>query len=255
MDNFAMLGIEDVLDYFDIEKTNKLIHDQLDADEFAPGGIVTDHLKPMWVRYQALKVDPEQALDSSAVEMAKQKFDNICLLFIKVVTERFGITIDIGWLENQSPETIHSIALLLYTFFVIDLESTLTEVLYCYIKDHATDLAEHFAEIMKTRKDAPYIAFKKTMTPEYAVIAANIYDICYWILDQMTEEEFMDYVSPDYVPQPHIKAMFDEGHLSGNYVDKIHDYFRKNGGLRTRICFELISLFKNNHKKIEKEDE
>ena len=122
MDNFAMLGIEDVLDYFDIEKTNKLIHDQLDADEFAPGGIVTDHLKPMWVRYKALKVDPEQALDSSAVEMAKQKFDNICLLFIKVVTERFGITIDIGWLENQSPETIHSIALLLYTFFVIDLE-------------------------------------------------------------------------------------------------------------------------------------
>ena len=73
--------------------------------------------------------------------------------------------------------------------------------------------------------------------------------------DQMTEEEFMDYVSSDYVPQPHIKAMFDEGHLSGNYVDKIHDYFRKNGGLRTRICFELISLFKNNHKKIEKEDE
>ena len=68
-------------------------------------------------------------------------------------------------------------------------------------------------------------------------------------------EEFMDYVSSDYVPQPHIKAMFDEGHLSGNYVDKIHDYFRKNGGLRTRICFELISLFKNNHKKIEKEDE
>ena len=255
MDNFAMLGIEDVLDYFDIDKTNKLIHDQLDADEFAPGGIVTDHLKPMWVRYKALKVDPEQALDSSAVEMAKQKFDNICLLFIKVVTERFGITIDIGWLENQSPETIHSIALLLYTFFVIDLESTLTEVLYCYIKDHATDLAEHFAEIMKTRKDAPYIVFKKTMTPEYAVIAANIYDICYWILDQMTEEEFMDYVSPDYVPQPHIKAMFDEGHLSGNYVDKIHEKKKKNGGLRTRICFELISLFKNNHKKIEKEDE
>lgn len=251
MDNFAMLGIEDVLDYFDIEKTHKLIQDQLSADDFAPTGIITDHLKPMWVRYKALKVDPEQSMDASTVTMAKEKFDQICLLFIKAVTDKFGITIDIGWLENQTPDTVHSIALLLYTFYVIDLESTLTEVLYKYIVDHSNDLSEHFAEIMKTRKDAPYIAYKKIMPSNYAIIAASIYDICYWILDQMSEEEFMDYVSGDYIPQPYIKEMFDDGHLSGFWVNKIYQHFRNNSALRTRICFELITLFKNNHKKEE----
>ena len=253
-DDFAMLGIEDILDYFDVQKTYKLICEQLANDEIAPGGILVDHLKPMWVRYKAIKVDPEYRLDSSDVNMIRDKFTKICYMFIEVISSKFGIDIDTFWFGDQNDEDVHSIALLMYSFFVIDFESNLKEVLYKYITIDADELAKRFGEAMKTRKDAPYLAYKKYMANEYAIIAANIYDICYWILSQMTEEEYMNLIDSDYLPQVHIKNLFEDGRMDGRYMEKIYEQFRLNGALRSRICFDLISLFKNNHKKESEEE-
>ena len=246
MDEYSMLGVSDILDCFDVEKTSKLIHEQLSSDEYMPGGMIVDHLKPMWVRYKSLKVDPEYDIDESTVNAAKEKFDNICLLFIDEITRRYGITIDIGWLENCDNTTIHSLALIMYSFFVLDIEENIKEVLYKYIVDHIEDLAYHFGDNIKNRKDSPFLSFKKSMPIEYAIVGADIYNVCYWVLDQMSEEEFFNYIDGDYIPQSYIKSLFDDGRFNGHFVQEIYACFKQNSGLRSRICFELISLFKAN---------
>ena len=49
--DYDLLGVEELLDYFNIEKTRDLVKEQLEMDDFAPGGKVTDHLQPLWARY------------------------------------------------------------------------------------------------------------------------------------------------------------------------------------------------------------
>ena len=251
---FSMNGIEDILDYFDIEKTYKLIQEQLQDDEASPSGAVSDHLKPLWVKYKSITPDPNEGIDSSVMYAIGDRFDIICRMFIDIISKKFGISLDAGWFENQSRSTIHSIALIMYTFFVLDMESNIKEVLYKYIIEHKDDLAHHFGDNIKSRKDSPYLSMKKVMEPEYAIIGACINDVCMWILDQMDENEFFDYLDSDYMPQPVIKDLFDKGHMDGRFVGHIYNHFINNNAVRCRIVFDLLSLFKNNHKK-EKDDE
>jgi hypothetical protein len=255
MDEYSMLGIEDILDYFDIDRTYKLINEQLNDDDLSPSGILPDHLKAMWVKYKAMQVDPDNGIDSSVINAVNDRFDTICRMFIDSISKRYALTLDVGWLEDQPRDTLHSLALLLYTFFVLDIESNLKEVLYKFIVEHSTDLAAHFGENLKNRKDSPYITMKKVMQQDYAVIAANINDVCMWVLDQMDEEEYFSYIDSDYMPKPVIKELFDEGHIAGEFVGHIYNFFVSNNSMRYRIIFDIISLLKINHKKQEKDDE
>jgi hypothetical protein len=253
-DEFSMNGIEDVLDYFDIEKTYKLINEQLRGDDASPSGALSDHLKPLWVKYKSIKPNPNEGIDAAVITAVDQRFDAVCRMFIDIISKKYGITVDIGWLDNQSRSTIHSIALIMYTFFVLDLEVNIKEVLYKYIVEHSSELAHSFGDNLKSRKDSPYLVLKKSLQPDYAVIGANINDIAMWILDQMDEEEFFNYLGEDYMPEPIIKDLFDNGHMDGHFMGHIYNHFINNNTIRCRIIFDLISILKNNHKKEEKDD-
>ena len=254
-EEYPMLGVENILDCFDIDRAYQLIQNQLKSDENSPSGTLTDHLKPMWVRYKNIEIDKDQGITTDVIGIVNTRFDTICTMFIDAIITRYGITIDVGWLENQNKNTLHSLALVLYSFFVLDLESNIKEVLYKYILDNYVDLALHFGENLKSRKDSPYLAMRKTMEPEYAIIASSMNDVCYWILDQMDNEEFLSYLDSDYIPQPIVKELFDDGHMDGNFVEHIYEYFKSNTGMKYRIVFDIISLLKTNHKIKEKEDE
>ena len=253
-DEFSMNGIEDILDYFDIDKTYKLIKEQLRDDEVSPSGAASDHLKPLWVKYKSIHPDLNVGIDSSVMYAVDERFDAICRMFIDIISKKFGISLDMGWFGDQSRSTLQSIALIMYSFFVLDLESNIKEVLYKYIVEHKEDLALHFGDNIKTRKDSPYLSMKKSMEPEYAIIGACINDVCMWILDQMDEEEFFEYLDEDYIPQPVVKDLFEQGHMDGKFVGNIYNYFINNNAVRCRIVFDILSLLKNNHKK-EKDDE
>lgn len=254
-DEYSMFGIEDILDYFNIDKTYKLITDQLKDDEMSPSGTMSDHLKPLWVKYKSIHIDHDQGIDSNVMYTVNDRFDTICRMFIDVISKKFDITLDTGWFEKQSSDTLHSIALLMYTFFVLDLESNIKEVLYKYIVDHSSELAQHFGENIKSRKDSPFITLKRVMPLDYAIIGASINDVCILVLDQMTEDEFFSYLDEDYIPQPVIKSLFEEGHMDGHFASSISNFFVNNNTIRCRIIFDILSLLESNHKKDEKEDD
>ena len=254
-DEYSMLGIEDILDYFNIDRTYKLIQEQLHDDDMSPSGTLSDHLKPLWVKYKSIQPDPNEGIDSSVMYAVGDRFDTICRMFIDVIAKKFNITLDTGWFEDQPRDTLHSMALLMYTFFVLDLESNIKEVLYKYIVEHSSELAQHFGDNIKTRKDSPFITMRKNMDTDYAIIGANIIDVCMWILDQMTEDEFFELLGDEYMPQSVIKNMFDEGHMDGQFVGNIYNFFINNNTVRCRIIFDILTLLKTNNKKIEKEDD
>ena len=253
-DEYSMNGIEDILDYFNIDRTYKLINEQLNGDEVSPSGAVPDHLKPLWVRYKNISPDLNEGIDSSVIYAVNDRFDTICMMFIDIICKKYGLTIDTGWLENEPRDTIHSLALILYTFFVLDLESNIKEVVYKYIIEHSEELAQHFGDLSKNRKDSPYLTMKKYMQANYAAIAASINDVCLWILDQMDEEEFFSYLDEDYIPHPIVKRLFEEGHMDGKFMGHVYNSFVNNNTIRCRIVFDLITLLKTNHKRETKEE-
>jgi hypothetical protein len=254
-DEYSMYGIEDILDYFNIERTYKLINEQLRDDDLSPSGTLPDHLKPMWVKYKEIHPDPKEGIDSSVMYAVNERFDTICRIFIDSIAKKYGITLDVGWFEDRSRDEIHTITLFMYTFFVLDLESNIKEVLYKYIVNHSEELASSFGEPIKNRKDSPFLTFKKSMPSDYAVVCATINDVCMWILDQMTEDEFFSYLDEDYIPLPLIKSLFEEGHMAGDFMGHIYNFFINNNTVRCRVIFDIISIIKNNHKKSEKEDD
>ena len=245
---YDLLGVEGLLDYFDIEKTRDLITEQLNADSLTPGGRLTDHLQPLWARYSSLEHD-HNGLDPSVYDEVKAKFDSICLMFIDYICKKYGLSLDEGWLENMNRSEIHGLAVMLYSFFVIDMENLILEVLIKYIDANVDMLATQFGDNLKARKDAAYISLKKIVDSRYAVIGASIYDVCYWILDQMSENEFFDHIDGDYIPLTIIAKWFDDMHINGEFMQKIYEIF-KNSDWKSRICFNLITNIKKRHPKV-----
>ena len=130
-EEYPMLGVEDILDCFDIDRAYQLIQNQLKSDENSPSGTLTDHLKPMWVRYKNIEIDKDQGITTDVIGIVNTRFHTICTRFIDAIITRYGITIDVGWLENQNKNTLHSLALVLYSFFVLDLESNIKGIYPC----------------------------------------------------------------------------------------------------------------------------
>ena len=245
---YDLLGVEELLDYFNIEKTRALINEQLDADITTPGGRLTDHLQPLWSRYSSLEHDHAN-LDPDTYAEIKNKFDSICLMFVEYICKKFDISVDEGWLENLNRSEVHGLAVMLYSFFVIDIENLILEVLIKYIDKNLDILVEQFGDNLKSRKDAAYISLKKTVEPEYAVIGACVFDVCFWIIDQMSENEFFDYIDGDYIPLSYIKGWFDDSHLSGDFMQRIYDLFKNTGDWKSRICFNIITNIRTRHAK------
>lgn len=244
--DYDILGVEELLDFFNIEKTRDLVKEQLEMDDFAPGGKVTDHLQPLWARYNDVTELEDIKYTDKKEEFAK-KFDAICMIFIEAVMNKYGLDYDEGWMQNLERSDIHGIAVMLYSFFVIDIENLILEVLIKFIDINIDTIATQFGENLKARKDAAYLSLKKSVAPSYAVVGASIFDICYWILDQMTENEFFDLIDGDYIPLEYVEKWFNDGHIEGKFMDKIYELFKVNGDMKARICYKIITNIRTRH--------
>ena len=235
--------VSDILDTFNIEEISKLLQQQVDSnDEFKADLHTTDHFKPIYYKYRSIVDTDENSDDVKA--MAKDKFMYICQIFLSMICKKYNIEIDDVWKDDHY-EDLPGFVMALYSFFILDLGSNIYEVCVNYIKENKSFIFQTFEE-RKSKKDASTLVNKKIMNPEMLVITSNIYDITTWILSQLSEEQYIEYMDDSYVPLGVIKGMFEEGLMGGNFMNEINDQYSNNIGLKGEVCFKITQLLKKN---------
>ena len=186
--------VSEILDTFDLEEIVKLLNSQIDYEQnITIYSNPVDHLKPLYVKYRSIMETED--MPEEAKEEAREKFNNICSIFLCMLCKQYDLEIDQNWIDDHVDD-IAGVAMSLYSFFVLDLTSNLYEVCSNYINDNTKYIFDVFEE-KKNKKDAVTLVNKKSMTIDKAVILSNIYDVSTWILSQITEEDFFDYLNPD----------------------------------------------------------
>ena len=82
------------------------------------------------------------------------------------------------------------------------------------------------------------------MTPEMAVIAANIYDVTTWILSQLSEEQFIMNMNQDYCPLKLISQLLEDGIMSGDFMTEINDLYASDISIKSDVCLKIINILK-----------
>ena len=218
-----LVEVSDILETFNIAEISLLIKDQIngDSDDFI--NITMDHFKPLYFNFAKLtKYDLEEDIKDEA----QNRFFGICEVFIEEICKKFQLEIDSEWIGTRYND-LPAITMSLYSFFVLDFTQNVYEVILNYIIKNK-DLVYKTFEDLKSKKDASTLANKKSLGPEMAVIISNIYDINKWIMMNISEEDFLDYLDKDYIPLKVIRPMYLEGKLSGNFVDVISNTYSIN---------------------------
>lgn len=242
-----MSGVEDLLGFFDTEKTAKTIEKQIMNNDFGLGPIV-DYYRPYYAKFKCLEVNIDNGMTSDVVNNCKNKARVIALMFIDAILKKYRLEVDEFWIENLSDIELQGLAVVLYDFFILHIREILLEVFTRYIDANSETLASAFESNPKVTKDAALSAFLAIMPQNYAVIGANIFDVCFMTLTNLNELEFIDYVSSDNEIQPHIKKYFEDGHISGNFIDVLSQMLlTTSNGLKGYVGFELISYLKRVH--------
>ena len=188
--------------------------------------------------------------DPEVIAKVNERFEEVCDIFLDALKKKYCITINEDWRASH-PNSLASLTLALYSFFVLDHQDNVEEFLYNYIIQHYKELYENF-ESLKSKKDASTLSNRKSYSVELTVIFSNIFDVCMYILDHATPFTFFDNISKDYVPASIISNMYESGDLGGIYDDDlpvdgrdfsdcIAEMFRENTSYKSTICFEVMN--------------
>ena len=167
------------------------------------------------------------------------RFKELCEAILKNILNRFGMTIDDDWIEMNQCD-LPGLTVALYHFFVLDFVSNLHDVIMNYIMQNHKMIYQVF-EAMENKKDASTINQKKKLTPKMAMIIANIYDISEWIINQIDEDNYFNYVNQDYALNDIFKEYIDKGALTGSFMNEIAKIYLTKISLKSEICFSIIS--------------
>lgn len=252
MDNYNLMEVDNIIDYFDIDQMKSIIDDQIiNSSDYSECGIVTDHFKPLYAKYKNVTVDPKKGITEDDVLECKKKFDVISLQFASAVCNKFGIDVDEFWLENATDDERFVLTLYLYTFFVVDLKTVLTDILINFITTNADQLAEMFDgdNDKAYQKGATFNALKDILTDiKYAVICANIFDVIYYVFDTLSCEQLFQYAPEDYLPINTLKEYLTNGTIGGNFNEKIMELVKNNAALRQSLAFSVITYVQSHYK-------
>ena len=245
MDNYNLIEADDVLDYFDIDQMTEVINDQItNASDYSTCGVVIDYLKPLYAKYKSITPDIEYGIDSVKMAECTQNFNIIVLMFTDAICNKFDISIDEFWLDNSSDDDKFLLALYLYTFFVIDFKTIITDICINYICKNVEVLG-NMLNSEKTQKSATYNAILNiTGNDNLAAIASHVFDAIYYIFDTLTIDTIFDYTPEDYLPVNEMKPMFENATLGGDFINKILQNVKENSTLRSSVAFDIISFIK-----------
>lgn len=241
MKQIVVTEVSDILDMFNIEEISKLLDQQITIDnESEILSHQIDHFKPLYYKYKRIMETEEN--DAEVKESAKERFMTICFLFLSKLCNKFNITVDDTWKDDHY-EDIPGFTMALYSFFILDLPSNVYDVCLNYLKANLTYIYNTF-EDKKNKKDASTLVNKKILPPELAIVVSNIYDVTSWILGQLSEEQYLEYMNQDYVPIKLIKKLFEDGVMAGEFMDGINNIYSSNISLKSDTCFKIITNIK-----------
>ena len=233
--------LSDVMETFDLEESKRLLESQLESLHTDICDSMPDNFKILYQRYTSIQENTGMQ-DPDIMETVKDAFYNICLIFIKTIGEEFDFDVDECFLDDHHEE-LPSIALQFYLFFVLNLRSNLYDVLIHFISAHLDELATQFDE-MKQRKDSITEINRRMEDQRVGLIASNIYDVVDWVLENIDEDTFFQYMEPDYIALPPVKDMFERGDMTGNFMVPLRDLLKENIFMKGRICFDIICKLK-----------
>ena len=200
-----------------------------------------DHLKPLYYNYA--KIINNDGYDQDTKDEATNKYFSICKIFIRKIMHKFNLEIDDVWVEDNY-SSIPGLAMALYNLFILDFSSNILEVIINYLIKNAKEIHKVF-EPMKSKKDVCSINNNKKLSPEMAVIVSNIYEVCTWILTQIDNEEFFEYMDEGYLPRELLKVLYENGVLSGDFMSSICSIFKTNIPLKSMIGFDIMYKVRN----------
>lgn len=242
MKQSVVYEVSDILDMFNLEEIARLLNQQINTDGVSD--ITTtpvDHFKPLYYKYKRL-IDSEGNSDEIR-ETAETKFTNICNIFLAMICKKFNLSIDSVWKEDHHKD-LPGFTMALYSFFVLDLKSNMYDVCFNFITKNKDDIYATF-EDRKNKKDAMTLVNKKILTPEMAVIVSNVYDVTTWIMNQLSEEQFLIYLNQDYLPLKLIRGLLEDGIMSGEFMEEVNEIYCTNFSFKSDVCFKLISQMKS----------
>lgn len=237
------LDVAEIIETFDPEENRAMVVAQLDLLDNDACEIMTDNFKMLYTRYAAIRQNRAD-LDSELVQMAEEKFFEICGIFIDEISKKFGFTVGEDFLdENQN--NIASIALPLYLFFVVDFRSNIYNVLLSFINKNREAITEAFKE-RASRHDAITVVNKTMEDQSVALIASNIYDVIDWCMESMDAQILFENAEEGYAALDPVRSMTDNGQILGMdaAVDTIRDLLKSNIPLKARVGFDIICRLK-----------
>lgn len=247
MKESVFIEVSDILDSFDIEEISRLVKEQINGedDPSTDSLSLVNHLWPLYYKYT--KIMKNESVDPDTKEDAEDRFYKICKIFLEEIFKKFDLSLNQDWLDNHYGD-IPAITLAFYSFFIVDFNMNLYQVIVNYILENGKIINDTF-EILRNKKDASTLSNKKSLSPEMALIVSNIYDISDWILTQINEEEYLNLLEEDYVPLRLIKELYNQGILAGEFVSKIYEIYFNNIPLKSNIGFNIIYNIKTGNIK------
>lgn len=241
MEPNAIEDVSEILDIFDIEDIASLLTKQLDLSENL-SVTMTDYFKPLHHHY--VQISNDDTIPDDLKSEAKERFYNICRIFIKIICKKFDLEVDEEWMIDHEGD-LPGLVTAMYCFFVKDMIENIQEVCINYINKNRKELFELFEE-RKTKKDSMTLVKKKNFPLDMAVILANIYDVTTFILSVVNEEQYIQYMNQDYIPLRVIYPMLQDGYIAGEFIDVISAMYTENINLRAAVCYQILTSYKVN---------
>lgn len=243
----ANLELSEILDTFDTNEISLIVDSQILDPKFDMlGDASVDQFSPLKNRYEGIIEVNE---NPEILEEVQARFLSICDIFLDALERKFSVKISDEWKENHRND-IPDVTEALYNTFVLNFITNMEDVLFKYILKNKMEIFRVF-EDDRNKKDASTIAKKKNFNIEDAVILADIYDICAWILDNLTVDSWFEYSDLDEVDMALIHSMYESTDLmdseegdppvSVTFVDRLTEIFKKDTSVKGVLCFNLIN--------------
>lgn len=239
------LELSEILDTFDTEEIALIVDSQILDPRFdMVGDASVDQFSPLKARYEGIIEENE---DPDVLLEVQDRFLSICGIFLDAIETKFAIKVSDEWKETHRND-IPDITEAIYNTFVLNFITHVEDVLFRFIIKNKMEIFQVF-EDDRNKRDASTISKKKNFNIEDAVILADIYDICAWILDNMTVDKWFEYSDLEEVDMALIHSMYESADLMDSeegeppvavtFVDQITTIFKKDASVKGVLCFNL----------------